>query len=122
MTEWHRNFGTTESRLQLLRQPVSRVRSLQRPCDQLRMPNHFAQVCPYQLIKLLDRNPSRLASLFSRRIELVAVTLTSVIFLPCVTGPPDARQLTLATTHQRTQQIFRGVVIAAGEFLILLKL
>jgi hypothetical protein len=42
--------------------------------------------------------------------------------MSCAAGPSDARQLTLATTHHRAQQIWVGFVIAAGELLVLLKL
>ena len=104
--------------LQLLREPVSPLRSLQSRCDDFRMLQDLTQIVPNQLIQLVGWDVSSKTTLVEVGVNHIRLSPTYIIGIAGVQLTSCATEVASTAAHQTPQQVCMGRVIAAGNLLV----
>ena len=115
------NLSTAQvfaSGLQLLREPVTPLRSLQSSCDDFRMIQDLTQIVPDQLIQLVGRDVSSKTTLVKMDVNHIRLSSTHIVYIARMQLTSCATEVASTAAHQTPQQVFMGSVIAAGNLLI----
>ena len=101
--------------LQGLGQPCPAVGTRECMGDQRGLGQDPAEILPDQLVQGLGRGQARRATVATSRPQHLAPTATAIIGIIRWDGAPRPCQLTLATTHQASQQVVVSGVVPAGH-------
>src|SRR3972149_5555200 len=106
------------TRLQLLREPVAPLCSLQSNCDDFRMLQDLTQIVPDQLIQLVGWDVSSKTTLVEMGVNHIRLSPTYIVCIARMQLARCATEVASTAAHQTPQQVFMGSVIAAGNLLV----
>jgi hypothetical protein len=104
--------------LQLLREPVAPLRSLQSNCDDFRMLQDLTQIVPDQLIQLVGWDVSSKTTLVEMGVNHIRLSPTYIVCIARMQLARCATEVASTAAHQTPQQVSMGSVIAAGNLLV----
>lgn len=100
------DLSTTQifaTRLQLLREPVAPLRSLQSNCDDFRMLQDLTQIVPDQLIQLVGRDVSSKTTLVKMDVNHIRLSSTYIVCIARMQLARCATEVASTTAHQTPQ-------------------
>jgi hypothetical protein len=115
------NLSTAQvfaSRLQLLREPVTPLRSLQSRGNDFGMGQHLTQIIPDQFIQLVGWDITSQTTMVEMGIDRIRLSPTDIIGIARVQLARGAAEVASPTAHQTSQEVFVGCVVAAGKLLV----